>query len=54
VCSSREVEELQAIEEGASKKEFEEEDHTFVTPNVRELLTIRRAHHIEEVLIEPC
>ena len=39
--SIREVEEIQALEQETSEEEFEEEDHTIVTPDVRELLVIR-------------
>ena len=36
----REVEEIQPIEEDANEEEFEEEDHTLVTPNIEELLIV--------------
>jgi len=43
------VEEIQALEEETSQEEFEEEDYTIVTPDVRELLVIRRVLHAKEV-----
>jgi len=47
------VEEIQALEEETSEEEFEEEDHTLVTPNFGQLLVIRRALHAKEVPLEP-
>jgi len=47
------VEEIQALEEETSEEEFEEENRTLVTPDVGELLVIRRALHAKEVPFEP-
>jgi len=47
------MEEIQALEEETSEEEFEEEDHTLVTPNVGELLVIRRSLHAKEVPLRP-
>ena len=47
------MEEIQALEEETSEEEFEEEDHTLFTPDVGELLVIRRALHAKEVPLEP-
>jgi len=47
------VEEIQALEEKTSEEEFEEEDHTIATPDVGELLVIRRVLHAKEVPLEP-
>jgi len=49
----REVEKIQAIREETSKEEFEEEEHTLVTPDVGKLLVIWRALHAKEVPLEP-
>ena len=43
--SIREVKEIQTLEEETSEEEFEEEDHTLVTLDVRELLMIRIVLH---------
>jgi len=51
--SIREVEEIQAIEGEESKEEYKEEDHTLLTPDVRELLVIQKVRHAKEVPLEP-
>ena len=42
----REVEAIQAIEEATSKEEVQDEDQTLITPDVGELLVIRRALYV--------
>jgi len=44
---------IQALEEETSEVEFVEEDQTVITPDVGELLVIRRALHAKEVPLEP-
>ena len=51
--SIRELEYIQSLEEQTSEEKFEEEDHTIVTPDVGELLVIRRPLHAKEVPFEP-
>jgi len=51
--SIREVEEIQAIQEEGSEEEYKEDDPTLVTPDVGELLVIRRAVHAKEVPLKP-
>ena len=43
------MEEIQALEEETSEGEFEEENHTLVTPDVGEPLVISRAFHVKEI-----
>jgi len=43
---------MQAIKE-ESEEEYEEDDHTWVTPEVGELLVIRRVLHAKQVPLEP-
>jgi len=47
------VKEIQAIKEKESEEEYEEDDHTLVTPDVGELLVIQRALHAKEIALEP-
>ena len=49
----REVEEIQAIEEEQSEKEYQVDDDTLVTTDVGELLVIQRALYANEVPLEP-
>jgi len=43
------VEKIQTPEEETSDKDLEADDHILITPNVRELLVIRRAFHMQQV-----
>jgi len=47
------VEEIQAIEEEQSEKEYQVDDDTLVTTDVGELLVIQRALYANEVPLEP-
>jgi len=47
------VEEIQDIKEEESEEEYEEDENTLATPDVGELLVIRRALHANEVSLEP-
>ena len=49
----REGEEIQAIEEEESEAESKEDDPTFITLDVRELLMIRRVLYAKEFPPEP-
>ena len=44
----REVGEIQTIEEKASEEDFQDEDHTLITPDVGVRLIIRRVLHAKE------
>jgi len=49
----REVEEIQAIKQAESAEEYEEDNHTLITPDIGELLVIGKVVHAKEVPLEP-
>ena len=51
--SIRELEEIHAIEESTSEEEVEDEDQTFITLDVGELLVIQRVFHVQEAHCDP-
>ena len=52
ILSTKEVEEIQDIEEEWSEEEYEEDYHTLVTLDVGELLVIWRSLHAKEVPLD--